>query len=66
MHVTGSEVIVAFSPELHCSAWRPSTATRNLGPVTPNPWLKTVLSDIQFWVPVVVLVGGLFVLRWIQ
>jgi hypothetical protein len=29
-------------------------------------WLKTILSDIQFWVPVVVLIGGLFVLRWIQ
>jgi hypothetical protein len=31
-----------------------------------NHWLKTILSDIQFWVPVVVLIGGLFVLRWIQ
>jgi hypothetical protein len=31
-----------------------------------NPWLKTILSDIQFWVPVVVLIGGLFVLPWIQ
>ena len=29
-------------------------------------WLGTVLRDVQFWVPVVVLVGGLFVLAWIQ
>jgi hypothetical protein len=28
--------------------------------------LRTILSDIQFWVPVIVLIGGLFVLRWIQ
>ena len=28
--------------------------------------LKTVLTDLQFWVPVVVLVGGLIVLRWIS
>jgi hypothetical protein len=28
--------------------------------------LKTILADIQFWVPLVVLIGGLFVLRWIQ
>jgi hypothetical protein len=34
--------------------------------VRANHWLKTILSDTQFWVPVVVLVGGLFVLRWIQ
>ncbi|MEO8910146.1 MAG: translocated intimin receptor Tir [Gemmatimonadaceae bacterium] len=29
-------------------------------------WVKIILGDIQFWVPLVVLVGGLFVLRWIQ
>ena len=28
--------------------------------------LKTVLADVQFWVPVAVLVGGLLVLRWIS
>jgi hypothetical protein len=28
-------------------------------------WLALVLSDIQFWVPVIVLVAGLLVLRWI-
>lgn len=29
-------------------------------------WLGLVLSDIQFWVPVAVLIGGLLVLRWIS
>jgi hypothetical protein len=28
--------------------------------------VKTVLRDPQFWVPVIVLVGSLLVLRWIQ
>jgi hypothetical protein len=37
-------------------------------PTPPNAqgWLSLVLRDVQFWVPVVVLVGGLLVLRWIQ
>jgi hypothetical protein len=30
------------------------------------PWWKAVLSDVHFWVPVVVLVAGLIVLRWIS
>lgn len=29
-------------------------------------WASTVLRDVHFWVPVVVLVGGLLVLRWIS
>jgi hypothetical protein len=29
-------------------------------------WLGLVVRDVQFWVPVVVLIGGLFVLAWIQ
>ena len=28
--------------------------------------LRVVLTDLQFWVPVVVLIGGLIVLRWIS
>ncbi len=28
--------------------------------------VKAVLTDLQFWVPVAVLAGGLFVLRWIS
>jgi hypothetical protein len=29
-------------------------------------WLTSVLSDIQFWVPVVVLIGGLLLLTVIR
>ncbi|MGQ0712882.1 MAG: hypothetical protein ACT4PJ_04015 [Gemmatimonadaceae bacterium] len=29
-------------------------------------WLGLILRDVQFWVPVAVLIGGLFVLSWIQ
>jgi len=29
-------------------------------------WAGLVLSDVQFWVPVAVLVAGLLVLRWIS
>lgn len=29
-------------------------------------WLGLVLRDMQFWVPVAVLVVGLLVLRWIH
>lgn len=26
---------------------------------------RTILTDVQFWIPVIVLVAGLLVLRWI-
>ena len=29
-------------------------------------WMGAVLRDVQFWVPVAVLAGGLLVLGWIQ
>ena len=29
-------------------------------------WWSIVLRDVHFWVPVVVLVGGLLVLSWIS
>jgi hypothetical protein len=29
-------------------------------------WLKLILRDVHFWVPVGVLIGGLLVLQWIQ
>ena len=29
-------------------------------------WVEIVLTDIHFWVPVVVLVGGLLLLRFIH
>jgi len=32
----------------------------------PRGWPSLVLRDPQFWVPVVVLVAGLLVLRWIS
>ena len=28
--------------------------------------IEAVLTDIQFWIPVAVLAGGLLVLRWIS
>ena len=28
--------------------------------------LSLILRDVQFWVPVAVLVGGLLVLRWVH
>jgi hypothetical protein len=33
---------------------------------TSASWLGLVLRDVQFWVPVAVLAGGLLVLRWIS
>jgi hypothetical protein len=40
----------------------------NSDPRAPRPrsWVRLVLGDIQFWIPVAVLIGGLFVLRWIH
>ncbi|HET8923954.1 MAG TPA: hypothetical protein VFN26_13275 [Candidatus Acidoferrum sp.] len=32
----------------------------------PRRWMTSVLSDIHFWVPVGVLIGGLFLLRFIH
>jgi len=36
--------------------------------LTPRdrPWLSLVLRDVQFWIPVAVLCGGLLVLLWIR
>jgi hypothetical protein len=31
-----------------------------------SSWMSLVLRDVQFWVPVAVLVAGLLVLRWIS
>ena len=48
----------------------PSDYGRNgeaMSETRPNRSLmKVVLTDLQFWVPVVVLAGGLLVLRWIS
>jgi hypothetical protein len=40
-------------------------------PPSPNAqrrrsWVALVLRDVQFWVPVAVLIGGLLVLNWIE
>lgn len=32
----------------------------------PRPWWTIALRDVHWWVPFVVLVGGLVVLRWIR
>ena len=29
-------------------------------------WASLILRDVQFWVPVAVLIGGLLVLNWIH
>lgn len=32
----------------------------------PRSWLRSVLTDVHFWVPVLVLVGGLLLLRFVR
>ena len=32
----------------------------------PRNWLKSVLTDVHFWVPVLVLLGGLLLLRFVR
>ena len=48
---------------------RPATAVTEKpmpDPGQSRSVVKAVLTDLQFWVPVAVLAGGLFVLRWIS
>lgn len=41
--------------------------TPNLSQSSPRPsMLRAVLTDVQFWIPLAVLAGGLIVLRWIS
>jgi hypothetical protein len=55
------------SPPQYCAPTTPRSV-----PLTdnrsdrPRGWPGLVLRDPQFWVPVVVLVAGLLVLRWIS
>ena len=35
-------------------------------PKNARPFWGVLLRDVQFWVPVAVLIGGLLVLRWIS
>jgi len=53
------------SPDQYCpptAKVRPSDNRRE----QQGSWLGLVLRDVQFWVPVAVLVAGLLVLRWIS
>jgi len=52
------------APAVSAQYWHPMTddgrarGSRN--------WIGLILRDVHFWVPVIVLIGGLFVLRWIH
>jgi hypothetical protein len=37
---------------------KPNKQTRN--------WMASVLTDVHFWVPLLVLVAGLFLLRYVR
>jgi hypothetical protein len=55
------------SPEQYCpptAKVRPMSDNRR--EQHPGSWLGLVLRDVQFWVPVAVLIAGLLVLRWIS
>ncbi|MGD8726840.1 MAG: hypothetical protein PVH40_04295 [Gemmatimonadales bacterium] len=28
-------------------------------------WLRPMIGDIQFWIPIALLIGGLLLLRWV-
>lgn len=32
---------------------------------SPSAWWRAMLRDVQFWIPLVVLAGGLLLLRWV-
>jgi hypothetical protein len=34
-------------------------------PAGAMPWWRAMLSDVQFWIPLSVLVGGLLLLGWV-
>lgn len=35
-------------------------------PETAAGWLACVCGDVHFWVPTLVLIGGLLLLRWVS
>ena len=39
---------------------------QNRGTDQTRSWVEIVLTDVHFWVPVVVLAGGLLLLRFIR
>jgi len=34
-------------------------------PGPPPQWWRRMLRDVQFWIPLAVLMGGLLLLRWV-
>jgi hypothetical protein len=32
---------------------------------SPRPWWRAMLRDIQFWIPLGLLVAGLMLLKWV-
>ena len=40
--------------------------TQTREPESPRGTLGSILGDVQFWIPVIVLAGGLAVLWWIH
>jgi hypothetical protein len=41
-------------------------SSRNPTTKEPRSWLKNVLTDVHFWVPMLVLLGGLLLLRFVR
>jgi len=54
------------SPPQYCAPTTPRSSLTDNRTERPRGWMSLVLRDPQFWVPVVVLVAGLVVLRWIS
>ena len=55
----------AASPPQYCPTSRPDSMPDDRSQ-PPKSWINLVLRDLQFWVPVAVLVVGLMVLSWIS
>jgi hypothetical protein len=34
-------------------------------PQPPRHWARAMLGDVQFWIPLALLVAGLLLLRWV-
>jgi hypothetical protein len=51
-------------------AWSPFLREKDMTPIGdsdhPRSWLGSVLTDIHFWVPLAVLIGGLLLLKSIH
>jgi hypothetical protein len=59
----GSEIVLLASRILGFNG----TVMEQIGNVNaPRRWMASVLTDIHFWVPMAVLIGGLALLRFIH